>query len=272
MKIRQLLNFKGLTLAVCAGLVTLTLSVSAPSSAALIVNPAQTIIEIVNVQPIIVSDDNGANTATFFGDAGQQASIEGHVDTIWAQAGIDVNFLAPNTWNSTFANWGVDGPPNNGGNARPTSDLSQVLSDGTSAGVTHADPNVINMFMVNIPAGFSQLSANTAAGLAFVGANGLTQFVGANLLGFPAGIEVIASVVAHEIAHNLGLSHLVEAENLMQSGGSPNQGERLNGAQITTALNSPFSVTVVPLPPAAWLFICGLAGLVGIARRRTQHQ
>lgn len=271
MNIKRLLNLKGFSSVASATLVLFALTVSVPASAALIVNPAQTITRLVNVQPIVVSDDDGSNTATFFGDTTQQGIIEGFIDTIFAQAGIDVNFLAPNSWNSTFANWGLGGPPNNNGNTRPTSDLSQVVSDGTSAGVTHADPNVINMFMVNIPAGFDALTANTAAGLAYVGASGITQFVGANLLDFTGGREVVASVVSHELAHNLGLPHLLENENLMQSAGSPNQGERLNADQINTIRNSQFT-TVVPVPPAVWLFICGLAGLVGVARRRVQQQ
>ena len=69
---------------------------------------------------------------------------------------------------------------------------------------------------------------NSAAGLAFVGGNGITAYVGSNLLTFQSGLEAIASVIAHEIGHNLGLPHIVEAENLMQAGGSPNEGERLN--------------------------------------------
>lgn len=237
------------------------------ANAALIVNPAQAITEKVTVQPIIVSDNGGGNTATFFGNAGQQSIIEGHIDTIWAQAGIDVEFLAPNFYNSTFANWGSGGPPDNGGASRPTSDLNTVVSNGATAGVTHADPNVINMFFVQIAAGFNLLSQNSAAGLAFLGGNGITQFVGSNLLSFAGGQEVIASVVAHEIGHNLGLPHIVLAENLMQAGGSPNQGERLTASQITTALNSSLSVAIVPVPAAVWMLGSALLMLAGWKRR-----
>ncbi len=238
---------------------------AAPVSA-LTVYPGLPITEIVTVQPIVVSDDNGIdNTANFFGTTGQQTAIEGLIDTIWAQAGIDVNFLTPNSWNSTFANWGSGGPPNNGGNTRPTSDLGTIVADGASAGVTSANANVINIFFVNIAAGFDLLTDNAAAGLAYVNGNGISQYVGSNLLGWSGGQEVVASVVAHEIGHNLGLTHLSEFENLMQPGGS---GERLNDTQIATALASEFSVAVVPIPAAVWLFGSGLLGLIGYTKRK----
>ncbi len=244
----------------------------ASASAALIVNPPAAITEIVTVQPIILSDTNGANTAGFFGTAGQQASIEGFIDTIWAQAGIDVNFLAPNTWNDTFANWGAGGPPDNSGNTRPSSDLGTVVRDGGRAGVANSDPNVINMYFVNISAGFALLGTNNAAGIGFTPGNGIMQYVGADLPGFTRGQEVVASVVSHEIGHNLGLGHITENENLMQAADASNQGARLNSAQTTTALASNLSVTApvspVPVPPALILMLSGLVGMFGISARK----
>jgi hypothetical protein len=240
------------------GAACVTAFVGTNASAQLIIDPAQPIVEVVTVQPIIVSNTDGTNTSTFFGNATQQGQIEGLIDQIWAQAGIDVAWLAPNSWNNSFANTGTLNP-------RPTSDLSTVVSDGITAGVANADPNVINMYFVELPAGFGgPLSLNSAAGLAFVGGNGVTQYVGSNLLGFPGGRDVIASVVAHEIGHNLGLSHIVEVENLMQASGSPSQGERLNNAQIQTALGSNLSV---PIPEPSTLPIFA-AGLLLLARRR----
>ena len=215
--------------------------------AALITNPGQAITQQVTVQIIQtqLGPPASGTPATVFGDAAQRASIEAMVDLIWAQAGIDVLFLpTTNLWVNSFAYEGTAGS----NNPRPDTDLDTMVTQGILNGVANANPLVINMYFVNIVPGFSFTSANTVNGLAYVGGNGIAAFVGSNLLGFLGGREAIASVIAHEIGHNLGLDHLVETENLMQSGGSPNQGERLNSAQIQAALNSPFSTDLVTVP------------------------
>ncbi|MEM7468962.1 MAG: zinc-dependent metalloprotease family protein [Pseudomonadota bacterium] len=224
------------------GLLALVLN-STNSGAALIVNPPAPIVGTVTVQPIVVSDNDGTNQANYFGNASQQASILGFVDTIWSQAGLDIEFLAPNFWNSSFANEGLATP-------RPQSDLTTIVSNGTTAGVTNLDSAVINMFFVNVVPGFEPLNANFAAGLAYVGANGIAQYVGTSLLSFETGREVIASVVAHEIAHNLGLPHNHIDENLMGTGSDIVDGERLNADQIADVLTSQFVTAVVSDPVA----------------------
>lgn len=228
------------------------------AEAALVVNPPQPITGLVTVQPIVISNNDGSSSAEFFGTTTQQSSIESFVDTIWSQAGIDVEFLAPNFWNSTFANEGSSLP-------RPTSDLTTIVNNGTTAGVTDTNPTVINMFLVNAVPGFGSLSDNTAAGLAFVDSDGIAQFVGSNLLGFVGGLEVIAGVVAHEIGHNLGLNHTTGLENLMGDGG-----ERLNAAQVANVLDSSFvtAPATVPLPAAGWMLVSGLFGLALRQRRQ----
>lgn len=252
-------------LAVRSLLLTLVLVglASIPRAAdALIIDPAQPITHEVHVQVIQVRDDAGANPAPLLGTAAQQAAIEAFIDQIWAQAGIDIVLESSvTTWDDTF---GLEGTP--GDNApRPNSDLSAMMSLAAGDGVLSADPLTLNMFFVDIVPGFSQQGNNTVNGLAFIGGNGSAVWVGPNLPGFGGGQEVIASVLSHEIGHNLGLGHIVQAFNLMQSSSQPDQGERFDAAQIATALSSPFA-QAVPEPAVALLVAVALAA----ARRRAR--
>lgn len=220
---------------------------------------AVAITHTVTIQPIIVSDNDGSNTATFFGSAAQQSSIEGFIDNIWEQAGIDVNFLAATSWNNTFANSGSSEP-------RPGSDLNSIVNSARTAGLTHSNLDFINVFFVNIPAGFGALSSNSSAGLAFVNDNGITQYVGSSLLGFIGGREVISEVVAHEIGHNLGLFHTANGiNNLMSPEGT---GNALTTTQIGTALDSRFAIAAVPVPATVWLMGSALIGLFSFSRKK----
>jgi len=199
----------------------------------------------LTVQPIIVSNSDGSDTAEYFGNAFQQSEITGFIDQIWAQAGVDVTWLTPNAWNSTSANQGTIG-------------LGTVVSNGDSAGVDSDDPNVLNMYFVEgiQVFGGAFTSEDSAAGYAFTPGNGVTQYVGSNLLEFNRGREVIAEVVSHEIGHNLGLPHTSTAllHNLMNGSGTVQpdppltdeeyDGGRLTQAQINLALTSPFLVDV----------------------------
>lgn len=205
---------------------------------ALLVNPAQPIDRRVTVRPIVVSNDDGSDTATFFGSATQRAAIETFIDTIWAQAGIDIEFQTSVAWNNTFAKNGTADP-------RPGGDLGLIASAGIAAGVAAPSP-VLNMYFVdNVPGfGVGDLDANTSAGLAFLPGQESTLFVGSSLLTFTAGREVIAAVVAHEIGHNLGLPHVGAVNNLMTPGSN---GQLLSADQITTSRASSFTTPITVL-------------------------
>ena len=259
-------------------LVSMMASSAGTVDGGLVLNAPMPITHRITVNPIIVSNDGGGDTANFFGSAGQETEIKGFIDDIWAQAGLDVAWLSPRALNSTETLDGSDGP--NGNSPRPTTDLSGDAGGidhetiGNNAGVTVRDGMTINMFFVNIVAGFSVLSANSSAALSetpTVGGLGddTSAYVGTNLLGFGAGREIIGSVIAHEIGHNLSLPNLDVPEGLMRPGGSAlADGQRLNGAQISDALASS-GLVAIPEPGSAGLLIMVLGGSLLIRQTST---
>ncbi|HVJ46969.1 MAG TPA: PEP-CTERM sorting domain-containing protein [Luteolibacter sp.] len=235
------------------------------AGAQLLVNPALPITHTLYVQPIVARQTSfGGETATFFGDSLQQAEIEGYVDLIWAQAGINVTFLAPVFYDNDFAYDGA--PADYSSSPRPESDMTPMFTTGPVS----TDPTVLNMFFLGIVPGFTAQGDLTANGLSFLDRNGVAIYIGETLLGWDLGRQAAASVVAHEIGHSLGVNHLVESQNLMEVG---HTGHRINSAQVTTIFTDNLGIDgydlLVPVPePSAGILFVAAFGLCAIRRRR----
>jgi hypothetical protein len=190
--------------------------------------------ERVLIQPIIVSNTNGSNTAKFFGNATQEAEIKRLIDETFYQARVDLVWRSAQTWNNTFANIGRGG-------TRPVEDLTTIKDNGIAAGVASADPLTINLYLVEVAPGTNDatVSENSVNGIAFINNNGVTLHIGDNLIDFEEGRKSIARVTAHEIAHNFGLTHVADTKNLLTSGSVTN--DKLTPAQSATIIDSRFS-------------------------------
>ena len=189
---------------------------------------------MIMIQPIQVCDDTGFSCA----NAGQELFAEAG-NTIWAQAGLSLDFLNFTTFNST---------------------LYQNLNESTAAsfggltGLGHGqndNPLVIDLWFVR--------SIFGAYGEGWLGGNGIA--IGDNVFS-----EGRLDTIAHELGHNLGLDHYSTSDYtlyLMAAGGvrttpgslsqitpgSPGT-DRLSSIEIATALSSPF-VLDSPVPETA---------------------
>jgi len=247
----------------------LALLLSAGARADLIVNSAMPITDILRVNPIIVSNDAGGDTATFMGAA--EATIKGMVDTIWAQAGINVEWLAPQTFNNTET---LNGGVTTTGVTRPSTDLTSdpMGQDHETLGTTFGKrvAGAVNIFFVNVAAGFELLGPSFVAGLAETPGDDISLFVGSSLVTFTAGHEAIAHVISHEIGHNLSLPHSGLTENLMRAAGTGSFGERLSAAQVTAALASGRASGLLVAVPEwnAFVFLAAAAGCALVVQIR----
>jgi hypothetical protein len=132
----------------------LLLAVGGNAQAALTVHGPMAIDRIVTVQ--MIQTDDGADFATLFGTGSQQTEILGFIDQIWAQAGIDIEFLSPTSYSDSFAYEGTAGSMA----PRPGGDLNTIQNQGALAGVNNSNPDVLDMYFVNIVPGFELLSEN----------------------------------------------------------------------------------------------------------------
>jgi hypothetical protein len=233
-------------------LIHLAFSASAPAQ--LVVNSPQPITRQFLVQIIDTAADDGSSAAPLFGTPSQQAAIFSDVDQVWAQAGIQVSFeFLPSTWDSTFALTGTAGA----GNPRPATDLSAIVTAADST--LRPDTRANQLFMLQIVPTFAQQSADTAAGDSFTNFNGMTLWIGPELPVTTAGQDLAASILAHEIGRNLGLTtDNTDSQDLMGNGGSG--GDLLTQTQVTAARDSQF-ITVIP-EPSSFSFLVAAAVLL----------
>jgi hypothetical protein len=208
-------------------------------TAALVVNPPRPITHQVTIQTIQTALSNGASPAPMFGDPTREAAIKAAIDTVWSQAGIDVNFL-PNVvrYNNTFAYQGA------GIGVRPITDLNLIMTNaGTQGGILNPSPSVINMFFVNVVPGFDAKPSNWANGVGNIGLNGIAVFLGSSVSAEHAG-----HWLAHEIGHNLGLLHApTGTTNLMTTSRNT---ELVSDAQINAVLSTQAIEDGIALIPA----------------------
>ena len=129
----------------------------------------------LNVTVVRYCDNDGSNCASL-GPVGN-AYFEDEADKIWAQAGIDMNFIFGSTVNNTALN----------NNQDSVDDFTASLG---GLGTT--------MYLVN-----NLVSGGTLYGEAYVNAGGLVINMGA-VMAFNAG-AVRLDTIAHEIGHNLGI-------------------------------------------------------------------
>lgn len=191
------------------------------------VNAPQTTANRVFINVIQFTTSTGLE-AQGFGTSAQEKYIKEQTDRILNQAGIDAEFSPTITVVNDFA---YDGFPDDYSNStRPQSDLGKIRGSFVDP-PNFSDIEVINLYLIEVVPGFSAVSDNTSNGLAYVDGNGIALHIGSNLLKFEGGRDVIASVLAHEIGHNLGLFHTPNnTANLMSPGGTT---EQLTGSQIT---------------------------------------
>ena len=175
-------------------------------AAVLVANAAHAAQPVVNVQLINVCDDAGNNCALSSPYAGTGLNPTA-LQRIFDQAGVTINLLAPVTYNSTaYLNPAIIDAPAQGYLFGSPTDPAHQLMNLPGHG-QNLNRNVLDLWLVNtLPHNPDAGGTSTAAqpfGLALTNANGAIVTTGNNGSGYIAGIDN----VAHELAHNLGLSH-----------------------------------------------------------------
>ncbi len=185
-----------------AVIASLAIATAGSCLAELAINPCQPITHRVVVQPIRANKADGT-AATFMGNLASQTYIKRQVNRIWSQVGVTVEWRPLFEFTDDFS---YDGSPTDYSVVqRPSSDLDAVLT-GAGAPLTDTTGLVVNAFFVGICPG-ANLSQSGARGLARVDQSGMCISLASSLMDTELGRDAAASIIAHEIGHNLGLLH-----------------------------------------------------------------
>ncbi len=236
------------------------------ASAAVKVNSPIPIDQKVELNLIAVGTSDGTQQATAFGNPSQRSYIESQIDSVWAQAGIDVELSSKLTpYQDDFA---FDGRPNDyslaSGNTRPFNDLYKILSDGDLAGVGSPSSSIVDVYFVNVVPCWGERGYYQTNGCARGNRGGFVFYLGEGMLTSTRNMDIVAGVFSHELGHNLGLTHVSDKSNLM----NPTiYNGRLTPAQVDLVRqNNSGLLSPIPEPSSVLLLI--LSSLFAFNRKR----
>jgi hypothetical protein len=196
-----------ISVASIAATVVLTyLLLNAPARAAALLNPAVPVTTILTVQPIVVCQGSGTVSSTPGTGCAPSSGLgayETYTNAIYDQAGIGVSFAPPEYLdNSAYLN------PQVGTTSAALFDTAHNLVDLPGNGQsTH--PDTLNMYLVDNLISTTNGKPNGAGiyGYGLIGGNGAIIATAPNSLGRQAALDTMA----HELGHNLGLTHVDQA-------------------------------------------------------------
>lgn len=216
--------FKSGLLSLLASLLIMAMFAQGDSPASAQVAAAP-ITRILQVQPIIISNDDGSETAFAFGGGPGDESYEyiiAKAKEVWAQAGIHVIFLPAKRWNNTLANFGdpcqYDGHTGTGtpedpciGGSRPKIDEDLIPEAAEAAGVASVGlhDTVMDAYFMRVLPGWPGPEAGLLVGAGLYRNNTLQVSISdAGWLADQGGWDIVGiETIAHEIGHTLGLFH-----------------------------------------------------------------